>query len=192
MNRIRHCRVTNIPPKFHKIENVRISCSNNFNHSFDGSIIEANCSAQLNFTVPTRYRITYLIISSTSLSRILVCSKTGPNDRSLHPSPVPTSSSPLPFDRKDSSANHLLLRQQLGRGGNDPRARARSKAKETPSLKSAVNHAVATRSTGGMAITVLGLEKKIEARAFNFKSSSTLVLADHPLLFDESTSWKRN
>lgn len=149
MNRIRHCRVTNIPPKFHKIENVRISCSNNFNHSFDGSIIEANCSAQLNFTVPTRYRITYLIISSTSLSRILVCSKTGPNDRSLHPSPVPTSSSPLPFDRKDSSANHLLLRQQLGRGGNDPRTGKKQGEGDTKSqerCKSRCSHSIYRRN----------------------------------------------
>lgn len=60
---------------------------------------------------------------------------------------------------------------------------------ETPSPESAVNHAVATRSTDRMAITVVGLEK-IEARAFNFKPLSTLARSSS-LLFDESASWKK-
>lgn len=121
------------PPNFIEIENVRISYSNNFNHSFDGSIIEANCSAQLNFTLPTRYRITYLIISSTSLPRILVCSKTGPVvqtiDHCIHPLCQPPLL-PSPSIAKIPQQTNLLLGQQLGRGGNDPRARAGSKAKE--------------------------------------------------------------
>lgn len=69
--------------------------------------------------------------------------------------------------------------QEARRGGDTTR----------PSPESAVNHAVATRSTDRMTITVVGLEK-IEARAFNFKPLSTLARSSS-LLFDESASWKK-